>query len=428
MNKFYRFAAAAAAMAIAASTASCSSPKAITFGNGTKTAMTIDGYEVPAGVFIYNEIYAYNNAAYTLYAQNGEYPSVEDVKKSNIESMDATDWIQDKAVDFCKDFVATEKEFEKIGGTLTDEQLQEIKDGVKQQLTNDLFVENGIGEDSIKAILTNSYKQNAIFEHYYGIDSEDGCTEDELKQYFIDRTARIKYFAVSLTDDEGEAVSDDEKHELTKLVDSYVKEINSAKTNEKKLEKFDECKDKFDEYTSKKAEEKAAAEAEENGEEVTTTTTTTTTTAADESTTTTTTDPYANEDTLTRMTTTTADKDAEGDEETTTTTAEEDDSTADYQKTLQAYNDFVFNDLKEYTAEKYQYDENTIYVIIKGDIKERMTDDDMWTDDSKEALISERYYSEFTDRMTKLAEAMTTEKNASAFRRFTPFKLNLDIA
>ena len=43
--------------------------------------------------------------------------------------------------------------------------------------------------------------------------------------------------------------------------------------------------------------------------------------------------------------------------ETTTTTAA-DDSADDYQKTLQAYNDYVFNDLKEYTAEKYQYDKD----------------------------------------------------------------------
>lgn len=424
MNKLYRFAAAAAAMALAASTASCSSPKAITFGNGTKTAMTIDGYEVPAGVFIYNELYAYNNASYTLYSKNGEYPTVDDVKKANIESMDATDWIQNTAVDYCKDFVATEKEFEKIGGELTAEQLQEIKDGVEQQLSNTLFTDNGIGEESIRAILANSYKQNAVFQHYYGIDAEDGCSEEELKQYFIDRTARIKYFSVSLTDDSGEAVSDDEKHELTKLVDSYVKEINSAKTNEKKMEKFDEVKDKYDEYKNKKAEEAAAAEAEENGEEVTTTTTTTTTSADDEVTTTTTTDPYANEVTLTKITTTTADEKSD-DADTTTTTAA-DPSADDNQKTQQAYNDFVFNDLKEYTAEKYQYDDNTIYVIIKGDIKERMTDDDMWSEDSVESLISERYYSDFTDRMKKIAEGMVPEKNDSAFRRFSPFKLKLE--
>lgn len=424
MNKFYRFAAAAAAMALAASTASCSSPKAITFGNGTKTAMTIDGYEVPSGVFIYNEMYAYNNAAYTLYAQNGEYPTVDVVKNSNIESMDATDWIQDKAVDFCKDFVATEKEFEKIGGELTAEQLQEIKDGVAQQLSNTLFTDNGVGEESIKAIMTNSYKQNAIFEHYYGLDAEDGCTEEELKDYFVDRTARIKYFSVSLTDSDGEELSADEKHELTKLVDSYVKEINSAKTNEKKMAKFDECKEKYDKYLEKKAEEAAAAEAEENGEEAETTTTTTTTSA--EETTTTTTDPYANEVTLTRLTTTTASESDDSDTETTTTAADEEEDES--QKAVKAYNDYVFNELKEYEAEKYQYDDNTVYVIIKGDITERMTDDDMWTEDSIQSLLSERYYSDFTDRMKKLAEGMTAEKNTSAFRRFSPFKLNLENA
>ena len=421
MNKFYRFTAAAAAIALAAASASCSSPKAITFGNGTKTAMTIDGYEVPAGVFIYNEIYAYNNAAYTLYAKNGEYPTVDDVKKANIESMDASDWIQDKAVDFCKDFVATEKEFEKIGGELSAEDLLDIKEGVSQQLTNSLFADNGVGEDSLRAVLTNSYKQNAVFKHYYGLDTEDGCTEEELKEYFIDRTARIKYFSVSLTDDAGEPVGADEKHELTKLVDGYIKEINSAKTNEKKMAKFDECKAKFDEYTEKKAAEAAAKEAEANGEDATTTTTTTTTTS-DTSVTTTTADPYANEVTLTKMTTTTAD---ESDDDITTTTTASDD-TDDYQKTLKKYNDYVFNDLKEYTAEKYQYDENTIYVIIKGDIKERMTDDDMWTEESIDSLLSERYYSDFTDSMKKIAEGMTPSKNTSAFRRFSPFKLSLD--
>ena len=424
MNKFYRFAAAAAALTIAATTASCSSPKAITFGNGTKTALTIDGYDVPAGVFIYNEIYAFNNAAYTLYSQNGEYPKLEDVKNAKIESMDSSDWIQDKAVEFCKDFVATEKEFEKIGGELSLEDQNAIKDGVANQSSNTLFADNGVGEESIRAILANSYKQNAIFKHYYGLDTEEGCSEEELKQYFIDRTARIKYFSISLKNSEGETVSDDEKHELTKLADSYVKEINSGKTNEKKLEKFDECKTKYEEYTAKKAEEAAAKEAEENGETVTTTTTTTTTTAEGETTTTTTTDPFANEVTLTKFTTTTADKDADSATTTTTASAE----TQAYQKTIQDYNDFVFNDLKEYEAAKYQYDENTIYIIIKGDIKERMTDDDMWTEDSIESLLSERYYDKFTERMKELANASSAEKNQAAFRRFAPFKLALDKA
>lgn len=424
MNKFYRLAAAAAAMTIAAASVSCSSPKAITFGNNTKTALSIDGYDVPAGVFIYNELYAYNNAAYTLYAQNGEYPTDEDVKNATIGQMNASDWIQDQAVDYCKDFVVTEKEFEKIGEELSPEDQTAIKDGIEQQLANTLFTENGVGEESIRAILANSYKQNAIFKHYYGLDTEEGCTEEELKEYFIDRTARIKYFSVSLLNSDGEAVSDDEKHELVKMVDGYVKEINSAKTNEKKMEKFDDCQEKYNEYTTKKAEEEAAKKAEENGETTTTTTTTTTTASEGEATTTTTADPYANEVTLTKYTTTTADKDA--DPTVTTTTMSEE--AKEYEKTQQAYNDFVFNDLKDYEATKYQYDDNTIYVIIKGDIKERMNEDDMWTEDSINSLLYERYYDKFSKKMEELADAVTAERNSAAFRRFAPFKLNLEEA
>ena len=106
MNKFNKFAAAAAAFALAVTSAGCGAPEAITIGKGTQTALTIDGYEVPAGVFIYNEITAYNNAAYELYAKNNTEPSLEDVKNATIEDMSATEWIQNKAVEACKDFVA----------------------------------------------------------------------------------------------------------------------------------------------------------------------------------------------------------------------------------------------------------------------------------------------------------------------------------
>ena len=118
MNKFNRFASAAAAFALAAASASCSAPEAITFGKGTQTALTVDGYEVPAGVFIYNEITAYRNAMYDMYYKNGKMPTLDDVKNSTIKDLDSTDWIQDNATDACKDFVASEKEFEKIGESL----------------------------------------------------------------------------------------------------------------------------------------------------------------------------------------------------------------------------------------------------------------------------------------------------------------------
>ncbi len=421
MNKFYRFAAAAAALTIASSVTSCSSPEAITLGKGTQTALTIDGYEVPAGVFIYNEIYAYNNAAYTLYSKNGAYPSLDEIKDSKIDDLDASDWIQDQAVDYCKDFVATELEFEKIGGKLSEEQLTEISLSIEQNTANQIFTDNGVGEDSIRLMIENSYKQEEIFKHYYGIDAEKGCSEDDLKEYFKDKTARIKYFSISLTDSEGNDYDEDTKHEIDKLVEGYIKDINAEKTNEKKMAKLSECEEDYNKFLEKKNAEEAAAKAEAAGEEVTTiVTTTAVTTTADA--TTTTADPYEKEVTITKYTTTTADKDAAPE---TTTTAAADSATPNYDKD---YNDYVFNELENYKAEKYQYDDKTIYVIIKGDIEERMTEDDMWSEESVESIIQDRYYQDFTDMMKKAAESLTPEKNASAFRKYAPFKLILENA
>lgn len=420
MNKFNKFAAAAAAFALAAASASCSSPEALTIGKGTQTALTVDGYEVPAGVFIYNELYAYNTAAYELYGQNGKMPTVDEVKDHQFESMDATDWIQDKATEQCLDFVANEKEFEKIGGELTQEELDEIKEFVSANSSQAMFADNGVGAESLTKIMSNNYKREAIFKHYYGIDAEKGCSEDELKEYFQDKTTRIKYFSVSMTDENGEAFGADEKRRLNNMVDDYVKEINAESSNAAKLKKIDECEKEYNEYVEKRNAEAAEKAAKEAG--VTTTTTTTATTTAG-STTTTTTDPYANEVTVTKRTTTTVDPNATAD--VTTTTASEEAKAS--QKAYEDYNDYVFDKLGYYTAEKYQYDENTVYVIIKADIKDRMTSADLWNEDTIESLLNERYYSDFEDMMKDIVKGYVPEKNSSAYRKFTPFKLNLNM-
>ncbi len=419
MNKFNKFAAAAAAFALAVTSAGCGAPEAITIGKGTQTALTIDGYDIPAGVFIYNEITAYNNAAYELYTKNNTEPSLEDVKNATIEDMSATDWIQNKAVEACKDFVANEKEFEKIGETLSSEELDNIKKLVSSNSSNEMFTENGIGEESLRKIIENSYKQEAIFKHYYGIGGEKGCTEDELKEYFQDKTTRLKYFTINLLDQNGEKYSDEEIRTLNKMADQYVKDINAEKTDKAKLAKIDECEEEYNEYAAKLAEEAAKKAAEEAGETYTTTTTTTTTAAKDATTTTTTTDPYEKEITMTKYTTTTADESAPV---TTTASAEAEASL----KAFRDYNTYIFDKLDYYKAEKYQYDENTIYVIIKADIKERMTEDDLWSEENVEALISERYYSEFTDMMKSIAEGYDSNRNSSAFRKYSPFKLKLE--
>ena len=219
-----------------------------------------------------------------------------------------------------------------------------------------------------------------------------------------------------MVDENGEQYSADEKRRLNNMIDDYVKVINEEKTSDAKLKKIDECEEEYKEYTDKRQAEADAKAAEEAGE----TTTTTTTTTSSGTTTTTTVDPHAKEITITKYTTTTVDKNDSNDTTTTTTSAEAEAS----EKAYKNYNDHVFA-MAYNKAEKYQYDDDTVYIIIRADIKERMTADDLWTEDKIDSLLNERYYDEFEDMMKDVVNGYTVVKNNTAYRKYTPFDLNL---
>ncbi|MBR4627967.1 MAG: hypothetical protein IKO47_09775 [Ruminococcus sp.] len=434
MKRTSKFVAAAVAAALAAGTVGCSAPKAITIGGNTRDALTVDDYDIRAGVFIYYELVSVGDAAQKMYDQANTYPSVDDIKKASFEGTPSEDWIQARATDYCKKFVAVEREFDKVGGVLPDDYIKTIKTSVKESKDEDYYKDNGIGETSLREVITNGTGSDSssslyrfskyyyLFKHYYGLDSEFGCTEDQLKEYFTDNYARIKYLSISLTDSEGNKLDGDELRDLNNLVDDYVKEINSAGSDDAKFKKFDDIKTKYETYKEEKAAkeaEEAAKAAAETATGTTTTTTTTTTTATtdpDETTTTTTTDPHANENILMKNTTT-----APTVGEITTTPVE-----SDSEKANRLFNEKVFGDLDPYKAVRYDYDENTVYIVIKADMKERMTEDDLWTDTVKDSLIETRYAQDFDDMIKSLGDTYSISKNSKSYKRYAPFKLDLE--
>lgn len=404
MKNLKKLAAAALSVSLSAAMFGCTP----SIGGNTRTAMTIDGYDVPAGLFIYYTIQGYSEASSTLADQNGETPDMKTVKNSNIDSLDSTDWIQDKATEYCVDFVSIEKEFEAVGGELSADDKDYAASLAEYYYEADSrLADNGISLDSMRLMAESSYKEQAIFNYYFGFDGEYGCSEDELKEYFNENYARVKYVAISLTDEEGNALTDNEQRTLRKKAEDYAKQINSKSKELDKMHEVDTVQEDYDEYVA--AQTTAAVDEE-------TEVTTTTTAAADEETTTTTTDPYANERIIQRNTTASAD-DASSDDTETTAVEETDDT---------RFKDFVFNELALDKAAVYDYNDETIYVVIRGDLYERMTEDDYWTDDYIQSLQSQRYYNDYVELLDTKADALTVEKNKSAYRRYSPFKLVLE--
>ena len=82
MDRIKKLAAALAAFTLAVSAASCSAPA---IGESTATALSVDGYTIDAGVFIYYTMQSYNDAK-SLVAEEmtSSTPTLKDVEKATI--------------------------------------------------------------------------------------------------------------------------------------------------------------------------------------------------------------------------------------------------------------------------------------------------------------------------------------------------------
>ena len=138
----------------------------------------------------------------------------------------------------------------------------------------------------------------------------------------------------------------------------------------------------------------AAVETDENGSEVTTTTTA----------------PYANEQIIAKVTT-------------KEDTKEED---ITYTPCKNVY-DYAFGDgQKNYGDATIIEDDDAYYIVMSRDIKDRMTEDDLWTESQQNTVISQEYSDAFEDMLDGWTADQKVEKNDSAIKRYDAFKIDMD--
>ena len=203
-----------AATAVAAATA------AVCVGCNRAMAypLTIDGVPVKAGIYIYYSYAAYSEAISTIQEQNEDLDTTDNdlVKEQIIDGVDTLTWIQNKTMEYCKEYVAVQKDFEEKGLSLTKEETDDVEQYVSSawETNGEIFERNGISEASVKDVLTSTYKSSELFLYYYGVDGEKGVTEDELKDYYIDNDARVRYIQFDLKDGNGDLLKEDGKKEI----------------------------------------------------------------------------------------------------------------------------------------------------------------------------------------------------------------------
>lgn len=449
-------------------------------GEDTGIAMTVDGYDVRAGIYLYYVVNAYNDAI-SVATENGESfqdcETTKDIKKilkhTTIDDISAEEWIQNKATESCIEYVAIQREFDRLGLELSGEDIAEVDSSLASTLNffATFFEDSGISEQSAKDILISQKKLDLIWQAYYGKDGSVGVQEDTLYDYYAENYLRYKYISMPLKDGEGNLLKADGKAEIEKMAEDYLARLEKKSDSEADLmEEFDYLIEEHEAYVTSLS-KAAVTTTDANGSTVTTettaklTTTEKTTTSAETTTdstettvageTTTTSETAAATTTTTTTTAETTDTTGTGTSTTTTTTttnalgydvdkevivavstsATEDETPAEAETTTttaptytpcQKVYEWVADANTAYNEPTLIKDEECYYIVVKMDIEDRMTENDLWSDNAKESVRSTVYYEEFETMMDEdIYSKFTEQRNEKAYKRYKV--LNVDV-
>ncbi len=234
-------------------------------GNSTGTVLTIDGTEIPAGVYITYQMDALSAAQETLSEEQPDldmYAEGFDFKAQTIEGINAEEWVKNKTFELCRAYVATNRMFDEYGLSLTAEQKADISTYVDSvwneenmyaqyiygfDTLGEYYETHGIGEKSFEATQTIYYKQENLFNYIYGEGGELEVPAAELEAKVISDYALVLSFEVD--------------PEYGKAQD-YVDMLNNGTA-------FTEVKQSYEQKVAVAEAEAAKKEAEEAGTEYT---------------------------------------------------------------------------------------------------------------------------------------------------------------
>ncbi len=187
------------------------------------TVMTVDGKEIPAGLYL-----AYQREAYYS-AQNQREDTKTPVLKSSIDGVKAADWIHTETVDNLKQYLWVEQKFEEAGLSFTQEEQESAEQWLNTiwSYSGELMTENGIGRETYRQLYMNSEKYAKLLEEYRA-GPEGQITDEAAKQYMDETYYRIRRLMLPATDADSAALSAEKQAELDALAADLAQQLNDG--------------------------------------------------------------------------------------------------------------------------------------------------------------------------------------------------------
>ncbi len=446
--------AVAAAAAVMSSMTAC--------GENTTWCATIDGSDIPAGIFIYYLQSAYYSAQSKLNEENSASSdavasadgttTTAAVFSSQIDGKDAKTWIYDEATKSMQEYAAIEAKFTELGLTITADEKDAAKVYCDQtwDYAGEYYTKMGISEKSFTSLYLNSQKRDKVFKTIYSEGGEYAVSDDEIKTYLDENYAMINYIAMELKDGSGNLLKSDGKAEIMSMAESYVERYKNGEDfdalNAEYTAYYDNLKAEAEAAAAEEAANAAADEAEtetstaevtpsdaeaaleDNADEITDSAET-----AEDATEVSTEDTAEADETAdTAEETAEADITTEEAAETTETSAEETTDSGEQissNKTVieksgttpdSAVVSKVFDEMQKGDIQIIESsDSEKYYIVLKMDVLET----DEYFLSAKDSLLYEMKSEDFDALITQWTEAQNVVKNQDAYKRYDPKKL-----
>ena len=185
--------------------------------------MTVDGVEIPAGVYLMYQYQAYSSAR-----SQREDTSVA-VLKTSIDGTKASDWIHAETLDDIKQYLWVERAFEAAGLSFTQEELDSAAQWIETiwSYNGALMEENGIGRESYRLVYMNSEKYAKLLEAYRE-GPEGEISEADAKAYMQETYSRIRRLILPATDADSAALTPEKQAELDTLAGQVAERLNAG--------------------------------------------------------------------------------------------------------------------------------------------------------------------------------------------------------
>lgn len=447
--------AVAAAAAVMSSMTAC--------GENTTWGATIDGSDIPAGIFIYYLQSAYYSAQSKLNEENSASSdaiasadgttTTAAVFSSQIDGKDAKTWIYDEATKSMQEYAAIEAKFTELGLTITADEKDAAKVYCDQiwDYAGEYYTKMGISEKSYTSLYLNSQKRDKVFKTIYSEGGEYAVSDDEIKTYLDENYAMINYIAMELKDGSGNLLKSDGKAEMMSMAESYVERYKNGEDFDALNAEYTAYYDNLKAAAAEEAANAAADEAEtetstaevtpsdaeaaleDNADEITDSAET-----AEDAT-----EAPAEDTAEAEETADTVEETAEADSTTTEEAAETTETSADASaeetsdsgeqissnKTVieksgttpdSAVVSKVFDEMQKGDIQIIESsDSETYYIVLKMDVLET----DEYFLSAKDSLLYEMKSEDFDALITQWTEAQNVVKNQDAYKRYDPKKL-----